>query len=183
VESILFYSGLQSGASKAPAMSDIDLHSFLDDVISPLQQLAAEKGSTLRLSADSIPGAMRSDPTALRLVLENLVMNAVRHADTGEIRVTVTRKVFDLISIAVEDEGPGIPAREQAHVFAPFARGERSIKGQRPGSGLGLHLVERVCAMLGGEVKLESPYLDIAETAHRGCRFTVLIPFIETRDG
>jgi signal transduction histidine kinase len=158
VESILLYSGLESGRARSPAMMEIDLPALLREVVQPLEHLAEERRSTLRLAADSLPDIICSDGTALRLIIENLVMNAISHASPGEIRLSVTRKAFDTLRIAVEDDGQGIPAREQARVFEPFMRGERSARQQRPGSGLGLHLVKRVAALLGGKVSLESPY-------------------------
>jgi signal transduction histidine kinase len=182
VESILFYSGLQANASKAPTLVTVDLGRLLQEVTHPLGELAAGKGSTLRLVTESLPERVCSDPTALRLVLENLVTNAIRHAEPGEIRLTVSRRAFDLLRICVEDDGPGIPQREQARIFEPFVRGERSVREQRPGSGLGLHLVKRVCAMLSGTVTLESPYTTLAEVTRRGCRFTVVIPCKERCD-
>lgn len=179
VESILFYSGLESGAGRSPALGDVEPAALADDVVQSLRPLAAEASTQILLDTDGLPGKIRSDATALRLILENLLMNAIRHAAQGEIRLSLARRPFDLLLITVEDDGPGIPAREQARVFEPFVRGERSVKDQTPGSGLGLHLVRRVALMLGGSVKLESPYADLAEAVRRGCRFTVSVPCVE----
>lgn len=176
VESILFYSGLQANSAKAPTLADVDLKSLLLDVSHSLGELAAGRGSTLRLITESVPDVICSDATALRLILENLVTNAIRHADPGEIRLSVARRAFDGLRMSVEDGGPGIPPCEQGRVFEAFVRGERSIKDQRPGSGLGLHLVKRVANTLGGTVTLESPYENLAGVAQQGCRFTVMLP-------
>jgi signal transduction histidine kinase len=176
VESILFYSGLQSDASRPPVLADVDLPRLIEDVVHPLTELATRRGSVLVVRAEGIPRTICSDATALRLLLENLLTNAIRHADPGEIRLILARKAFDILRITVEDCGPGIEPREQSSVFEPFVRGERSIKDQRPGSGLGLHLVSRVAAMLGGSAELESPYANLAGIAQPGCRFSVTIP-------
>jgi signal transduction histidine kinase len=68
-------------------------------------------------------------------------------------------------------------------VFEPFFRGERSVSGQRPGSGLGLHLVRRVVTLLGGKVSLESPYANLAGFRQNGCRFIVILPIEESGNG
>jgi signal transduction histidine kinase len=182
VESILFYSGLQANSARAPTLAEVDLKALLLDVSQAMGELAASRGSTVRLVADSAPETICSDATALRLLMENLVTNAIRHADPGEIRISVSRRAFDGLRVTVEDRGPGIPPREQARIFEPFVRGERSVRDQRPGSGLGLHLVKRVAAMLGGSVMLESPYENLAGVAQPGCRFTVTLPFKERCD-
>jgi len=177
VESILLYSGLQSGASRTPAVSEIDLPSLLEDIAHPLRLLAADKGSELRLEATG-PAAVCSDRMALRIILENLLMNAIRHASPSRILFTSDLS-GGFLRFRVEDDGPGIPSREQSKVFDAFVRGQRSIREQRPGSGIGLHLVKRVVGLLGGKVILESPYPDPSGSARNGCRFTVLIPYRE----
>jgi signal transduction histidine kinase len=182
VESILLYSGLESDAGRRPAITDIDLPAFISDIVVPMQELASGQGSSLRLVMETPPARIRSDVTALRLILENLVVNAVRHAGPCAITLTVGRRPFEELRITVEDGGPGIPAREQGRVFEPFFRGEKSVSGQRPGSGLGLHLVKRVVSLLGGKVSLESPYENLAGIRQNGCRFAVLLP-IEESDG
>jgi signal transduction histidine kinase len=183
VESILVYSGLQSGRAQPPRLVSTDLSALLRDMVPPLEQLAAERGSRVKLLTEALPATVCTDPVALRLIVENLVVNAVRHADPGEIRLEVCRRDFDTLRIAVEDDGPGIPAREQQRIWDPFVRGDRSARGQVPGSGLGLHLVKRVTVLLGGKVALESPYANIAEAVQKGSRFVVTLPCREECDG
>jgi signal transduction histidine kinase len=81
------------------------------------------------------------------------------------------------LEIVVEDRGPGVPPKEAGKIFDPFVRGELSVRRQVPGSGLGLHLVRRIAGVLGGTVKLESPYKTLPGMLQQGCRFTVEIPF------
>ncbi len=180
VESILLYAGLQSGRGRPPGLSDIDLPTFVQDLFQPLWYLAQERGSRVKLDTAGMPARICSDRVAIGLILENLVVNAIRHADPGEIRVSITATEGRILVIAVEDDGPGIPAREQSRVFEPFTRGERSVRDQKPGSGLGLHLVKRVTALLGGKVSLQSPY---RSGAQGGCRFVVSLPFEEPSRG
>jgi signal transduction histidine kinase len=179
VESILLYAGLQSGKSRPPSLTEIDLASFLSDVVQPLQVFAGERATHLRVVAEDLPRTICSDTMALRLIVENLVMNALRHAAPGDVLLMVRQRDGQTLEVLVEDHGPGIPAREQTRVFQPFVRGERSTRDQIPGSGLGLHLVRRVVALLGGRVTLESPYRDGARAVQKGCRFSVQLPFKE----
>lgn len=182
VESILLYAGLESGMARRPVTATVGLPELLEEVLQPLAQLAAERGCRLALEAPSLPATACADRTALRLVIENLVANAVHHAGSAEIRLAVHRQPPDRLRIVVEDDGSGIPARERSRVFEPFVRGERSVREQRPGSGLGLHLVRRVVELQGGKVTLESPYRDPAGAERAGCRFVVELPFAERCD-
>jgi signal transduction histidine kinase len=181
VESILLYSGLETGRTREPAMTETRLPALIQEVVQSLEQLAEQKASRICTVAPSLPGLIRSDPIAIRLILENLVVNAIHHAGPGEIRVAVSFLSSGMLRIVVEDDGPGIPPREHARVFEPFVRGERSISGQHPGSGLGLHLVRRVVVLLGGKVTLESPYVTRTGAQRQGCRFTVVFPARELR--
>lgn len=183
VEGILFYSGLQSGVPRGPALAELALGALVDEVVLPLREVAAGRGKSIEVVTQDLPSSTRSDPVALRLLLENLLMNAIHHAHPGPIRLVVAVSGGTMVTMKVEDEGPGIPAREQARLFEPFTRGVRSMREQTPGSGLGLHLVRRVAGMLGGAVRLESPYA--AEDGRRvaGCRFVVSLPLSERCGG
>jgi signal transduction histidine kinase len=176
VESILLYSGLESGKAHEPVMTEIQLPALIQEVVQSLEQLAEQRASRISLFTPSLPSSFCSDRIALRLILENLVVNAIQHAGPGEIRMAVTQQADSTLRIMVEDDGPGIPLGEHARVFEPFVRGERSVRDQHPGSGLGLHLVRRVVSLLGGKVTLESPYVGIDRAEQQGCRFTVVLP-------
>ncbi len=183
VEGILAYAGLQSGRGQEPAITWFEPGKLVREIAEPLAAMAAEHGGKLSVETDGLPQRVRTDPKAVRIIVENLLVNAIRHATPGLIRLRVYRKVFDSLRIVVEDEGPGIPPREQRAVFEPFTRAERAVEEQRPGSGIGLHLVKRVTALLGGTVSLESPYLNMAEASQKGCRFSVTFPVGVPDDG
>ena len=181
VESILLFAGLESGKAREPSRAPVDLPDLVREILQPIEQLAEQRGSRVTFSAPPRL-ALLSDRIALRLIVENLVVNAIRHADPGDIRVVVVPPDDGRVRIVVEDDGPGIPRREQSRVFEPFARAERSVRDQHPGSGLGLHLVRRIAALLGGNVVLASPY-DAGSAGERpGCRFTVTLPFVVPDD-
>jgi signal transduction histidine kinase len=184
VENILLYSGLEKRTPGSNAAVPVDVGKLVDEVLTSLREPAREAHCKIDLTARNTPVSIRSDPAALRLILENLLLNAIRHglpADRkgarAEIRLIVEQKVYQHgLVITVEDDGVGIPPREGRRIFEPFVRGEASVRAQRPGSGLGLHLVRRVVRILGGSITLQSPYENTIGQMNRGCRFTVDLP-------
>jgi len=185
VENILLYSGLERRTPGSNPVVPVDVKKLMDEVLTSLREPAKQAHCSIRLVERNTPISVRSDPAALRLILENLLLNAIRHglppereeADVAEIRLIVEQKVYRHgLLITVEDDGPGIPSGEARRIFDPFVRGEASVRAQRPGSGLGLHLVRRVIRILGGSITLQSPYEQSIGQKHRGCRFTVDLP-------
>lgn len=106
-------------------------------------------------------------PDGLRVLVENIIENAVRHGGT---RVSVTLRRDDVAAgallLAVEDDGPGVPEGERERIFGRFARGSTTSV---PGSGLGLALVAQQASLHGGEV-------EVGDSALGGARFTVRLP-------
>ncbi len=185
VENILLYSGLEKRTPGSNAAVPVDVKKLIEDVLTSLREPAKEARCTIRLTERNTPVSIHSDPAALRLILENLLLNAIRHGlpadredeEEAEIRLIVEPRVYQHgLLITIEDDGPGIPPKEARHIFEPFVRGEASVRAQRPGSGLGLHLVRRVVRILGGSITLESPYENTIGQMQRGCRFTVDLP-------
>ncbi len=180
VEGILMYAGLQSG-NRHGNPTTIDVATFLSSIIGPMKELAVAKGIEFKIELGRLPTRIIADEAAIRIIIENLLSNAFHHGteEGGAVRLMVRRIPFDKLLVVVEDDGPGIPAKEQRRVFLAFYRGGRSVREQIPGSGLGLNLVRRVAAILGGSAKIESPYDDAAGNLHSGCRATAEIPFVE----
>ncbi|MBN1686796.1 MAG: HAMP domain-containing histidine kinase, partial [Spirochaetales bacterium] len=182
VESILLYSGIQSRNDVSIRSEEIHLESFFGEIVQNLLPAAEDKGAGILFSKDTQIATVQSDPEALRIISENLIVNALRHgiADTGaksaQVRVQLRTRPPRLLYIIVEDDGPGIAQQEMKRIFEPFVRGERSKAQQIPGSGLGLHIVRKVVDQLGGQVGVESPYQDMAGISKPGVRFTVRIP-------
>jgi signal transduction histidine kinase len=114
--------------------------------------------------ADPETPPLRSDRFRIRQVLQNLIDNALRHTERGE--VTVTAAPYDRrVRLQVSDTGSGIAADDLPHVFAPFRTGALG----RTGSGLGLYIVKRFCESLGGQVS-------VASVLGAGTRFTIDLP-------
>lgn len=187
VESILLYSGLEQRKQRNNRFETIDLKGLVEEVTEALKEPARKAKATMIIRQNPATNEIRSDSEAIRIILENLLMNAVYHGvpsnctaeKPGAIRLFIEPKILSRgIALTVEDEGPGIPQSESKRVFEPFVRGEASIREQHPGSGLGLHLVKRIVELLGGTVRLESPYTNTIGRIQQGCRFTVELPSV-----
>jgi signal transduction histidine kinase len=119
---------------------------------------------TLVWNVDPATPPLRSDRFRVRQILQNLVDNALRHTERGEVAVSAT-PYRGGVRLEVRDTGGGIAPDDLPHVFAPFRTGTRG----RTGSGLGLYIVKRFTEALGGEVSVTS-------TVGAGTCFTIDLP-------
>jgi signal transduction histidine kinase len=126
-----------------------------------LARLAAEAtepgGAAVRVRvecSDAVPQTIVADPDLLRILLHNLIENALKYAPAPtQVRLSLAR-ADDALRLSVQDQGPGIPTEEQALVFRKYRRGRSA--GTAPGAGLGLALVARIVELHGGRVALTS---------------------------
>jgi signal transduction histidine kinase len=138
----------------------------ISDALSPLAVTASTK--SLRLDwrvASSVPDALVGDAARLRQVLINLVGNALKFTDAGEVRVVVTPATapdtpaeagtLD-VNFAVHDTGIGMTADQLSRVFEPFTQADSSITRRYGGTGLGLTIVARLVKLMGGQVQVTS---------------------------
>jgi CheY-like chemotaxis protein len=103
---------------------------------------------------ESPPQIVRGDEGKLRQVLINLLGNAVKFTDRGEVRLRVTRGPEDAYRFEVADTGIGITAEEQAEIFKPFQQGHSGAS--KGGTGLGLAISDRYIQLMGGRLDAES---------------------------
>jgi len=132
-----------------------DVARWIEGVVGSHQELAQQRCVKLVSTYDAgIPSApARFDQEQLRRALDNLLINAVRHAETGgTVTVVATRTYADgrsYLRITVSDSGPGVPPDRREHIFEPF------VTGRPDGSGLGLAVVSEVAAAHGGRAWLD----------------------------
>src|SRR5216117_2064702 len=110
------------------------------------------------VSAD-VPRAVRGDPTRLRQVLMNLIGNAIKFTDQGEVVVLVTATATDgtaKVTFAVRDTGIGIAAEHVASVFKEFTQADSTMTRRYGGTGLGLAISQRLVRLMGGELTVKS---------------------------
>jgi len=143
---------------------ELDLSALLGELVEIYQPVAEERGQILTGSVEG-PLTMRGDRELILQMFANLIENAMRHTPP-RTRIAVTRiaVVGGPATIAVEDDGPGIPAASRAQVFARFHRLEASRT--TPGDGLGLSMVAAVAQLHGASVTLQDagPGLRVAVT-------------------
>jgi signal transduction histidine kinase len=106
--------------------------------------------------AEALPPVL-ADDAALRSVLANLIVNAAKYAGAGQrLLIEALPGGRGWVEIRVSDSGPGLPAAERKRLFEPFFRGAAARRGQIPGSGLGLYLVEQRVRAMGGTIQVDS---------------------------
>jgi hypothetical protein len=144
---------------------------LLDQVMSSMQTLAEQKGNRLLLQAQA-PGTLRTDSTRLRQMLFNLLGNAAKFTEKGEIRLSARREHQggrEWMVFAIEDTGIGMSPEQQAGLFQPFAQADASTTRRFGGTGLGLALTCHIARMLGGDIGLRS-------ALGQGTTFTLRLP-------
>jgi len=146
----------------------VDLDQLAREVIADFEPLAQRDSLALSLESDG-PVHMRGARDSLRVMLGNLVDNAIRYTERGGITVRV-RSADGQAIVEVEDTGAGIPAEERSRVFDRFYRMPGQSTGEE-GSGLGLAIVKRVVDWHGGQINLASG------ASGAGLRVTVSLPF------
>ena len=154
VQQLLIMSKLVPEASKINDIDEVNLIKNTREVLAMLAPSAVEKQIELEFEHDeNLPG-IAGNPTAISILIRNLVDNAIRYCSTeGKVLVHVYQKDNELI-LQVRDNGPGIPEELQARVFERFFR---VLGNKSPGSGLGLAIVKQICDLHGGRVELASP--------------------------
>ncbi|HTC34550.1 MAG TPA: PAS domain-containing protein [Bryobacteraceae bacterium] len=136
-----------------------DLPEVVADILKGLKVSADSKG--LRLVSDvgaSVPSLVRGDAGRLRQILINLIGNAIKFSDRGEVSITVDRapESPDHLHFSVRDTGIGIPAEKQAMIFEAFTQVDGSFTRRFGGTGLGLTIASRLVRMMDGRIWVES---------------------------
>ena len=154
---------------------DFDPRYTIEDILRALAPRAHAKGLELACEiGQSVPPALAGDPTRLRQILVNLIGNAVKFTETGEVVVHVEAgpPAGDrvLVTFAVSDTGIGIPPEKLGMIFDPFTQADASTTRRFGGTGLGLTISARLAELMGGGIRVES-------TPDQGTRFHVTLPF------
>jgi two-component system sensor histidine kinase/response regulator len=160
INDVLDVSRLEAGRVEIESV-DFRLDEVLDHVITLVGQRAQEKGLELLLDVDTaIPHRLEGDPFRLGQVLTNLVGNAIKFTERGEVRLAVrpARRQSGRIELAfsVSDTGIGIEPAQQQHLFEAFAQADGSTTRKFGGSGLGLSISRHLVELMGGQMQLQS---------------------------
>ncbi len=137
------------------SLHDYSMHEVVQAVSTAMQPLAVAKNLTLKVTIppDLPPG--KGDQRRITQVLMNLVGNAIKFAEAGEVRVQV-RTADRSFLVSVSDTGPGITPADQERIFEEFQQVDGSSSRSKGGTGLGLTIAKRIIEMHGGRIWVES---------------------------
>lgn len=176
VNDVLDFSKIEAGKLELESI-DFDLVELIEDALELLALRAHERN--LELAAVFAPGTPRrvlGDPGRIRQIIVNLVANAVKFTERGEVVVRIGTREREgagpLLSLAVADTGVGIPPERASSLFQPFTQVDSSTTRRYGGTGLGLAISRQLVELMGGELSLQS-------RVGQGSTFTVLLPLPE----
>ncbi|KYF73771.1 hybrid sensor histidine kinase/response regulator [Sorangium cellulosum] len=180
INDVLDFSKLEAGKYVAQHVS-YDLRLVVQEVAELMASQAHEKGLELVYRVERrVPTGVVGDPDRFRQVLTNLVGNAIKFTDRGEVLVDVAAPQQDkssaLVKVAVVDTGPGIAADDQKKLFAAFTQVDGSMVRNHGGTGLGLAISKHLVEVMGGEIGIDS-------TPGQGSRFWFTIKVGVTAGG
>jgi signal transduction histidine kinase len=154
INAVLDLSKIEAGQLKLD-LADYSLANVVQTVHSAVEPLATDKKLTFKteVAAELPPG--HGDERRLTQVLLNLVGNAIKFTDAGEVVIKAGAN-DGAFAVSVRDTGPGISAADQAKLFQEFQQADNSITRKKAGTGLGLAISKRIVEMHGGKIWLES---------------------------
>jgi signal transduction histidine kinase/ActR/RegA family two-component response regulator len=159
-------------------LETFDVCGMIEEIVATLQPAIEKNNNTLRVHLADEVGMMRADITKVRQILFNLLSNAGKFTDHGNISVDVnqsTEKGQDWLRFRVTDTGIGISAKQKNNLFQEFAQADTSIARKYGGTGLGLAITHRFVQLMKGRVEVESQ-------PGEGSSFTVYLPAQVTAD-
>jgi len=175
INDVLDLSNIEAGRMDVE-LESVDVLPFIEDAVQSLELARpSRKGPALRIDVPAVLEPIMADRQRLRQVLINLVGNALKFTEDGEVVVRVVATGETAASIEVQDSGIGIPADRMPHIFSPFRQVDSSTSRRYGGTGLGLTISRSLCEMmsfaLDGESELGSGStfrIDFAPSAEGG---------------
>ncbi|HEY9865685.1 MAG TPA: ATP-binding protein, partial [Candidatus Obscuribacterales bacterium] len=172
INDILDLSKIEAGRMEL-YLESFDLKDLIESVVATVKPLVNQNNNVLTLNYDSGLSLIYSDSTKVRQILFNLLSNAAKFTQQGQIILTITREKLDnpvdslnaknstsnslqsyQINFCIQDTGIGIPEEQQKYVFEAFIQGENSTARRYGGTGLGLAISRHFCKMMGGDLQL-----------------------------
>ena len=160
INDVLDFSRIEAGRLELEHIP-FDLRESLGETMKALGVRACQKGLELIYDVQSdVPEAFAGDPGRIRQIVINLVGNAIKFTEHGEVFVTVQQESLDAsiacLHFVVKDSGVGIPADKQQIIFGPFSQADGSMARKYGGTGLGLTICSRLVKSMGGAIWVES---------------------------
>lgn len=147
-----------------------ELIAAVREIVALLGIHAQRKGLELRLVIGAeVPHRVLGDQLRLRQVLTNLVGNAVKFTEAGQVSLIVRPEPPSAVAFQVTDSGPGMSRHTMDHLFQPFVQGDGTPSRRHEGSGLGLAISQRLAGLMGGDIRVDSQ-------EGRGSSFQLTLP-------
>ncbi len=146
-----------------------DLLQLLETTIGQLRSLAEEKNLPIRVRSTLPHSRAFNDSMRVRQVLVNLISNAIKFTDSGEISIELSEPEPGRVAIAIQDSGIGIAPSDLEYIFEMFQQIDQTINRKYSGTGLGLAITRSLVEMMGGEITVQSQL-------GQGSTFTINIP-------
>jgi signal transduction histidine kinase len=154
IEDLLGYARVEAGHDVVHPESVL-LADVLEESLVLVRGIAEQKGLRIRVEAPAEPLQLHTDPKKLRQILVNLLANAVKFTEKGDVVLVVRLAGNDAelkVFFEVTDPGRGMTPQEQSHVFDPFWQADSRSKNTAGSSGLGLSVARQLARLLGGDV-------------------------------
>jgi signal transduction histidine kinase len=168
INDILDLAKIESGTVEMP-LESVECQAVIAEVAAGLRALAERKGLQLLVDCPVEPIAVQANRRALSQILINLVNNAIKFTEQGSVQITLDQPRERQVAIHVNDTGIGMHPDDQAQLFQLFTQLGDAQTRQHEGTGLGLHLSQRLAHLLGGQITVQS-------APHQGSTFTLILP-------
>ncbi len=160
INDVLDFSKLEAGKLILESIP-FPLRNTLDEVVTLLAHSSHDKGLELTLNIkNDVPDNVIGDPLRLQQVITNLVGNAIKFTERGNIDVLVEKRAISntkvQIEVQIRDTGIGIPERDQSRLFQAFRQADASISRRHGGTGLGLVITQKLVNEMGGDISFHS---------------------------
>lgn len=153
---VLDFSKLEVNALQTTS-EPFEVGALIEDCVALMAPVAEQKGLTLAVDiAADAPVSVEGDAIRVRQVLNNLLNNALKFTDAGEVRVAVARQSAQALIVRVEDTGIGMPSESLGHIFERFSQVDDSATRRAGGSGLGLAICKQLVEIMGGRIGVSS---------------------------
>jgi signal transduction histidine kinase len=167
INDVLDFSKIEAG-QLALTVNPYSIKDVIQAVVAATQSLATEKKLVVNAMAPTDLPTVQGDERRITQVLMNLVGNAIKFTDSGEIRIAAAARDSELV-VSVSDTGPGIPETDRERIFEEFRQAESSATQRKGGTGLGLAIAKRIVELHEGKFWVESEI-------GKGSKFTFTLP-------